>query len=275
MHSVEPGLKPIVAQLRGLMDQASNLPRPEVRSVGQAKAFGLQADGELVAKLGSLFGTLRRSAPAPDPQGEAAQKKAIGEIVKAAKDKPNPPLELACPGSGGRDERLDPAAIRLLDGLLAEGAFGMEILELRIVRDLAHRAASPGVQAWPEETVKLAWITNVLGELACNRPAALPWVRNLLDQAETSLHEARTLLQSEARDYVTWAQIGEAWQKARQDIDFVATCQDRIEDAQTTMRPCREPSCPPTCRSSMPPACRDSTPPGWPRPTRPWPWTGR
>ena len=198
-----------------------------VRPAGRRRAGGEAQD---------LFGTLRQLGPTPDPQGEAAQKKAIGEIMKAAKDKPNPPLELALAlVTAAENERLDTGAIKLLDGLVAEGGFGLEILELRIVRDLAKRAASPGAQPWPEETVKLAWITNVLGEMACNRPAALPWVRKLLEQAETSLHEARVLLQSEARDYVTWTQIGEAWQKARQDLDFVATCQDKIEDAETTM----------------------------------------
>ena len=34
---------------------------------------------------------------------------------------------------------------------------------------------------------------------------------------------------------MTWSQIGEAWQEARQALEFVTTCQDKIEDAETTL----------------------------------------
>ena len=197
---VDPELNSTLSRLRGLMDQASNLPRPQVRSAGQARAFGLQADDALATKLRTLLKTYRQLTLTPDPQGEAAQKKAAGEIIEAAKAKPSPPLELALAlVAATENERLDVGAVKLLDGLVVEGGFGLEILELRILRDLARRAASPGSQPWSEDAVKLAWGTIVLGERACNRPAALPWVRKLLEQAESSLHEARVLLQSDAR----------------------------------------------------------------------------
>ena len=88
--------------------------------------------------------------------------------------------------------------------------------------------------------MKLAWNTIGLGEKVCNRPTSLPWVRNLLEQAENSLHEARTLLLSDARGFVTWTQIGDAWQKVREHLLFVGSCQDKIEDCeQSTMSPVR------------------------------------
>ena len=63
--SVEPELNQALSRLRGLMDQASNLPRPQVRSVGQAKAFGLQADDALTIDL--AIEELTHAAPASTP----------------------------------------------------------------------------------------------------------------------------------------------------------------------------------------------------------------
>ena len=98
-----------MAQLRGLMDQASNLPRPEVRSVGQAKAFGLQADGELAAKLRNLFGTFGDRPSRPIPRPRPPRRRRSARSSKAAKDKPNPPLELALAlDRGGRERAARP-----------------------------------------------------------------------------------------------------------------------------------------------------------------------
>jgi len=139
-RSVESDLKQTLSRLRGFMDQASTLPRPEVRSAGQAKAFGLQADGELAAKLRNLLETQRRLARSPDPQLEAAQKKAVGEMLAVVKAKPNPPLELAIAlVEAAENQRLDVGAVKFLDGILGEGALRLDILELRIIRDLAQR----------------------------------------------------------------------------------------------------------------------------------------
>ena len=274
-QSVGADLKQSLSQLRGLMDRDSTLRRPEVRSAGQAKAFGLEGDGELAAKVRILLETQRRLARSPDPQLEAAQKKAVGEFLAGVKARPNPSLELAMAlVEGSENERLDVGAVRFLDGILSEGAFRLDILELRILRDLAQRASSPGLQTWPEDTVKLAWNTIGLGEKVCNRPTSLPWVRNLLEQAENSLHEARTLLLSDARGFVTWTQIGDAWQKARKDLEFVANCQDKIEDAQSTMSR-GEPCCPRISRFFTPPADRASTLHGSRQPMQQWPSTSK
>ena len=108
------------------MDRDSTLRRPEVRSAGQAKAFGLEGDGELAAKVRILLETQRRLARSPDPQLEAAQKKAVGEFLAEVKARPNPSLELAMAlVEGSENERLDVGAVRFLDGILSELAFGL------------------------------------------------------------------------------------------------------------------------------------------------------
>ena len=46
---------------------------------------------------------------------------------------------------------------------------------------------------------------------------------------------AQVLLLSQARDFVSWEQVREVCDQAFKDLDFVTACQDKIEEAQTTL----------------------------------------
>ncbi|MGA9922416.1 MAG: carboxypeptidase-like regulatory domain-containing protein [Isosphaeraceae bacterium] len=229
---------PVLGELQVRMERAGKIPRPQViRSVGQARAFGWEADRSLVAKLKNLVETQRTLGAAADPKPvEAAQKKAIDEILAALKTKPNPALDLA--GTiveATLDQRLDAGTITFLDSIVSESKVGRDVIELRLLRDLAQRAATPGSQGWSEEIVKLAWDTIGLAEKAGSRPRAFPWVRKILEQAQNGRHVAQVLLLSQARDFVSWEKVREVCDQVSKDFDFVTACQDRIEEAQTTL----------------------------------------
>ena len=229
---------PVLGELQVRMERAGKIPRPQViRSVGQARAFGWEADRSLVAKLKNLVETQRTLGAAADPKPvEAAQKKAIDEILAALKTKPNPALDLA--GTiveATLDQRLDAGTITFLDSIVSESKVGRDVIELRLLRDLAQRAATPGSQGWSEDIVKLAWDTIGLAEKAGSRPRTFPWVRKILEQAQNGRHVAQVLLLSQARDFVSWEKVREVCDQVFKDFDFVTACQDRIEEAQTTL----------------------------------------
>lgn len=229
---------PVLGELQVRMERAGKIPRPQViRSVGQARAFGWEADRSLVAKLRNLIETQRTLGAAADPKlVEAAQKKAIDEFLAALKTKPNPALDLA--GTiveATQDQRLDAGTITFLDSIVSASKVGRDVIELRLLRDLAQRAATPGSQGWSEEIVKLAWDTIGLAEKAGSRPRAFPWVRKILEQAQNGRHVAQVLLLSQARDFVSWEKVREVCDQVSKDLDFVTACQDRIEEAQTTL----------------------------------------
>ncbi|MGA8346282.1 MAG: hypothetical protein WB773_00550, partial [Isosphaeraceae bacterium] len=120
---------PVLGELQVRMERAGKIPRPQViRSVGQARAFGWEADRSLVAKLKNLVETQRTLGAAADPKPvEAAQKKAIDEILAALKTKPNPALDLA--GTiveATLDQRLDAGTIRFLDNIVSESKVGRD-----------------------------------------------------------------------------------------------------------------------------------------------------
>lgn len=235
----------LTAAVKGLQEQMaadSKIPRPRAaRSVGQAKAFGWQAENALVSKLRNLIETQRAAPPASDPKAvDPARKKAVDELLAAVKSKSNPALELAGTIVDAADaQRLDPGTINFLDGLVAESKLERNVVELRVLHDLAERAANPGPQGWSEEIVKTAWDMIGLAEKAASRPRAFAWVRSVLDKAQNERHAAQVLLLSQTRGFVSWDQIRNACEPAVRELNFILGFQDKIEDAQTVLNRAR------------------------------------
>ena len=227
-----------VKQMQKQMEIDSKIPRPQaMRSAGQARAFGWQADESLVSKLRNLIETQRTIQTASDPKAaEAAQKKGADEVITALKSKPNPSVELAGTiAEATREQRLDPGTILFLDTLVNESKLGLDVVELRILRDLADRARVPGPQGWSEDAVGLAWKMIALAEEAASRPRSFPWVRKMLDQAQNARHEAQVLLLSQAREFVSWERIRQSCEPVIKDLMDITAFQDRIEEAQTLL----------------------------------------
>jgi hypothetical protein len=74
-----------------------------------------------------------------------------------------------------------------------------------------------------------------LAERAGSRPRAFPWVRNILEQAQDGRHLAQVLLLSQTREFVSWDRLRQSCEAAVKDLEFVTACQDKIEDAKTTL----------------------------------------
>ena len=81
---------------------------------------------------------------------------------------------------------------------MVDSLSGLDVVELRLLRQLARRAGITRLDDWDDETAKIAWVTVVLAEEANNRPYALPWIRESLDDADALRHEAEVLLLPEA-----------------------------------------------------------------------------
>lgn len=223
-----------ISELQERMDEAQTIPQPPIRSVGQARAHGISPAPAQVAAMRNLLES-RRGAGA-NPEAQAAQKKAAGEILAALKDKTNPGLELAgIIVEAVAEQRLDAPTIIFLDGLVAESKARLDVLELRLLRDLARRAAEAGPRGWSEDAVRLAWTTTELAEQAIHRPASLAWVRGLLDRAEAKRHAARVLLLSQVNGYASWDQIQQAWKEAETEFGIVINSQQKLEEAGTVL----------------------------------------
>ena len=127
-------------------------------------------------------------------------------------------------------ERLDSEMVMLLDSIVQETT--LDVVELRILHQLAARAGAARAGEWDDETARTIWDTVGLAEEANNRPFALPWVRSLLDSADALRREAEVLILPEAFGFASGAQITKAWQGVRDAYAFVDICYRRIRDAR-------------------------------------------
>ena len=153
-ESIRRDLGQILAELTAAMKQAEDIPRPPVRSVGQARAFGRQPDPALKAALAGLL-ALRRELPAGSPDVD----KAVKERLAKFKDKAGLDLaEALVDASEG--EILDPKTLAFLDGIVKQSEAILDpsrsprdILELRFLQQLAGRAEMPG--EWKPDTARI------------------------------------------------------------------------------------------------------------------------
>ncbi len=217
------------------MKQAEDVPRPPVvRSVGQARAFGRQADPALKAALAGLI-ELRRDVSPADLD------KVLKERLAKFKDKSGLDFaEALVAALESENEILDPKTLAFLDGIVkqAEAIINPahppgEILEIRFLRQLARRAEIVG--EWKSDTARMAWRTVLYAEQANNRPESMAWVRRQLDEADASLHEARVLLLPEAAGYATWGQIATAWDDAWAKYQVAGEQQRAIREGQAAL----------------------------------------
>ena len=162
----------------------SKFEAPPWRSVGQARAFGQTVDPAIVKGLKALFELRRKPDPSTPPDKIEEQ---LGVATKAflgtLKDKTGLDLAKAIVEATA-GERLDPKMVSLLDAVVRDSKLPLDVVELRMLRQLAARAKVVGDRDWDDETARIIWDTVVLAEEANNRHLTFSWVNSLLDDAD-------------------------------------------------------------------------------------------
>ena len=238
-QAVQARLSDDLRALKAEMEQARRVTLPPVHSVGQARAFERPADPVLEKELKELL-ERRKPQPFAPPEQIKAQLAAAVQGFLGTMKKGKTSLDLAhtiADASG--DLRFDPETVKFLDSLVVGSAPKLDVIELRILRQLALRAASARGGDWDDEVAKMIWDTVLLAEEANNRPFTLPWVRGLLDEADALRHEAQILLLPQAYAYASPAQISQAWQRVADAYGIIDNGQRKIRHAQTILNRAR------------------------------------
>ena len=214
------------------MDQARLEKRPPERSVGQAFAFGRSAEESLVKALAEILDRERH----PDPLATAEQRKdvrdkSVSAFGKSLKEKGSLDLALAIV-EAAKDGRFDKNTIQLLDDIVVASTFTRDVIELRLLEQLAERARKVRNEDWNDDLARKIWDTVILAETVNNRPSTFPWVRSLLDQADALRHEAEIRADPRALGFASENQIARAWEQAARAYAFIDGCQTKILDAQ-------------------------------------------
>ncbi len=237
-----------LASIEAERTKATDIPRPPVRSVGQARAFGKKSDPALVAPLKELLRKRRDTDQTAKPEDlAAAAKKAPAEFVALLKGKTSLDLAFAIIGASA-DERFSPEVVTVLDSVVddamkADPTLQRDLIELRFLHQLAGRAtvskSSPGGGDWSESTVKTAWDMVTAAEEASSRFDSLPWVRRPLDRADRLRHEVTVLLLPAAAGMANWTQIGKACDETRGAYEFITSFQNRMHQARASLAKAR------------------------------------
>src|SRR5512135_1997554 len=242
-HRLEGRLRDVRAE----RDRSRPSPPQPFRSVGQALAYdGWRPEPELVAALKALVKAKKRRDPFLPPEKQAEElKAAVKQFLGKFKDRADPGLDLA--GTiiaAEEDERPDAATVSFLNSLVADSGFGYDLVETRFLRSLSARldqGPPPGDLNEAndrDQAIRQAWGVITMAERANNRPYALAWVRDVLDEAEASRHLGEVLLQPDAAGFASWAKIADVWKQALEGDGYslVNGTQERIRDAQFTVR---------------------------------------
>ena len=230
---IQPDLEKTVRELTAVMEQAKDIPHPSpFRSVGQARAFGRQADPAVKAMKETLTGLLRLRQKLPDNSPDLD--KAVKESLAKLKDKAGLDVAQALVDAA-EDEILDLDAktLAFLDGIVEQSRTPRDVVELQFLHQLARRAQPPN--QWNPDTARMAWRTVLAAEQANSRPDAFAWVRPQLDEADASLHEARVLLLPKAANYASWDQIKKAWSDAEEKYRLVSERQGEIREGRAAL----------------------------------------
>ena len=234
-QAVQARLSDDLRALKAEMEQARRVTLPPVHSVGQARAFERPSDPALVKELKELL-ERRKPEPFAPPEQIKAQLAAAVQGFLGTMKKGKTSLDLARTiADASVDVRFDPETVKFLDSLVVGSAPKLDVVELRILRQLALRAASARGGDWDDEAAKMIWDTVLLAEEANNRPFTLPWVRGLLDEADALRHEAQILLLPQAYAYASPAQISQAWQRVADAYGIIDNGQRKIRRAQTIL----------------------------------------
>ncbi|MFO0890562.1 MAG: carboxypeptidase-like regulatory domain-containing protein [Isosphaeraceae bacterium] len=222
----------VVADLTARMEQMRQEKRPPEGSIGQAIAFGKRADEALLKGLGEILEQERR----PDPQLNPDQRKAkraemIGGLIKGLKDKTSLDLALAI-DEAARSSRLGIDTVQLLDSIVAGSLLPRNIVELRLLQQLAERSRRVPPKDWDDELARKIWDTVVLAEKANNRPRAFPWVRGLLEEADVLRHEAEVRLLPGAIGFSSPGRLARSWDQVAAAYALIDGCQSNIAEAQ-------------------------------------------
>src|SRR5262249_45834587 len=157
--------------------------------------FGRRADPALVGGLKALLERRRKPEPFATPEQIKAQLDAAGKaFLGTLKEKISLDLASAIADASG-EERVDRDTILFLDSLVAGSGLGLDVVELRTLRQLALRAAAvpPGERDDEATMAKLVWETVLAAEEANNRPLTYAWARGQLDEADVLRHDAEVL----------------------------------------------------------------------------------
>ncbi len=202
--------------------------------MGQARAFGRQADPALVKGLKQILEKRRNPEPfSPPEQVNKQLTDLVAAFLVAAKNEKTALDLTAAIVEATAGERFDPQTVIFLDLIVSQSMVGLKVIELRFLKQLALRAARP--DDWNDESMKMIWDTVILAEEVSNRPSTLYWARTLLDQADAQRHEAMVLLLPQAHGYATQRQVTEAWQLTNQLYAFIDACQHRLRLAQDAL----------------------------------------
>jgi hypothetical protein len=230
--AIATALGEAITRLTTRMEQALREKRPSERSVGQALAFGKSADPSLVKKLRDILeGQRRPDAALTEEERKALHTKMVSELKASLKDRSSLDLAMAIVEATGSG-RLDPKTVTMLDGIVTASSMPRDVIELRLLEQLAQRAAKVQAELWDDELVRKVWNTVVLAEQANNRPWAFSWVRSSLDQADALRHDAEIQLSSRAIGFVSATQLARSWNEADSTYKFIDDCQTKIKDAQ-------------------------------------------
>ncbi|MBV8487030.1 MAG: hypothetical protein JO161_02010, partial [Planctomycetaceae bacterium] len=234
----EPGgiataLEEAIARLTARMELAMREKRPSERSVGQALAFGKSADPSLVKVLRDILERQRHpDPPLTEDERKAEHTKMVGGLKEKLKDRGSLDLALAIV-EATRDGRLDAQAVKTLNGIVATVSMPRDLIELRLLEQLAQRAAKGRPDLWDDELTRKIWDTVVLAEQVNNRPWAFSWVHGLLDKADALRHDAEIQLHPRAIEFVSGPQLAQSWDEAARAYAFIDDCQTKIKDAQS------------------------------------------
>jgi hypothetical protein len=237
VEKVEAALVKDIGDLTARMEQTLAEKRPLERSIGQSLAFGGTADGPLVKLLRDILERQRH----PDPQASEDQRKAqkaemIGALYKGLKDKKSLDLATAI-FEAARPVRFDVDTVLLLDSIVSGAMLTPDgdVIELRLLRQLAERARSVRPDDWDDDLARKIWDTVVLAEQANNRPRSFRWVRGMLEDADALRHEAEIRLLPQAMAYTSPARLARCWEDVAQAYAAIDDLQTKIAEAQRTM----------------------------------------
>jgi hypothetical protein len=236
-EAIQSRLNEDLRALGSEMEAVLRVDLPSDHSVGQARAFGRPADPALVKGLKALLERRRKPQPFATPEQIKAQ---LDEAVKAflgtLKEKTSLDLARAIADATSED-RFDRDMIQFLNTLVDGSGLGLDVVELRTLRELAVRAAAvpPGERDDEAAMAKQIWDTVLLAEEANNRPLTLAWVRGQLDGADALRHDAEILLLPKALNFASRAQITRAWLRVAEAYGLIDGAQERIRRARLVL----------------------------------------
>lgn len=227
---LETTLNGTINALSARLEQEGKRKHPAEKSVGQAIAFGKSAEPQLVKALRDMVDRERH----PDPTASADQRKAqraerTKTILQSLKEKTSLDLALVIVDSA-QDARLDADTLQLLDSIVADSLLPRNVIELRLLHQLADRARQSRPNEWDDELARKIWDAVVLAEKANNQPRAFAWLRGQLDEADALRHEAEVMLLPQALGYSSPRQLADAWEQVAQTYAFINDMQNKIKD---------------------------------------------